>query len=235
MIKLLMKKISAVATLSLATSLFLAACTTAAPQAVIPQTEPTNATSTLATSGPNPLWIEAVFEAGIKHSFNVKVPPIWSFAGGGDMDHATTYFYTGSQKEEAATITDYALSGCPETNPSCNIDEVVSLTPAQIFTREAARLQADPTLTPRKEIPTFEPPQAYPYPIAAFVTKAEINKTHVEIFLVNLGTGVVEVKFNEPQKYAVVNPNYTLEQQDAGLLSNVIADVLWSLKPYEAK
>lgn len=118
-------------------------------------------------------------------------PENWEFQCCNDMDHASTHIIYSSKNRDKSLpyirITDYVLSGCPDSQDRCSLDKIVEITADEKFNRLTSVVPiAD--VFPKTELNNLD--------TTAFVyNKPEENSMASKGYIINLGNDVIEVDF----------------------------------------
>ncbi|MBP9717788.1 hypothetical protein KBD59_00625 [Candidatus Gracilibacteria bacterium] len=142
-------------------------------------------------------FVPAQFPTDYNHSFNIKYPSQDTFETGGDTDSYSASWIKDKNGKVIVTILDNTLIGCPASKPGCGIDEAVVMTPAQIYEQGRKNYDND------KGFVATEPVTALAKELVnvnVYTGVSEDTKEEVLIYLINTGTGVVQVTFAEPKK-----------------------------------
>lgn len=118
-------------------------------------------------------------------------PDNWEFECCGDMDHSSEHIIYSSKDHNKSLpyirITDYALTGCPNSQNKCSLDETVTVTASEEFNRLTSTISVSDVLEKIKldKLNTM-----------AFVyKKSEGNNKFSKGYIINLKDSVLGLDF----------------------------------------
>lgn len=123
---------------------------------------------------------------------NVKFyyPGNWTFRCCGDMDHASEHFINPPNRNSSSPyirITDFVLTGCPNSQSSCALDKTIKLSANEKYRQLISAISSE-NILPKIRIEKLE--------VDAFVFKKTEKSGQIsKAFLINLGNDVMEVDF----------------------------------------
>ncbi|EKE11840.1 MAG: hypothetical protein ACD_15C00016G0015 [uncultured bacterium] len=118
-------------------------------------------------------------------------PENWEFRCCGDMGHASEHFIYSSEYRDKSLpyirITDYVLSGCPNSQSNCSLDKAIEISANEKFNRLKSNISKDQIL-PEKEIKKLN--------TKAFVFKKTEKEGNSSIaYLINLEDDIIQIDF----------------------------------------
>lgn len=154
-------------------------------------------------------YVDAQFPTSYKHSYTFKYPSTMKFEVGMDTDVSSGALVT-QDDQQFVRIIDLALMGCKGDPADCSIDTAVPFTADEMYESQISQFSKDESFKP---LLVFPMPSNNLVQISAFEGTEDSKK--VQLYLVNVGTGVLSVTFFEPDK----------------LPTGFIGDILASFKP----
>ncbi len=117
-------------------------------------------------------------------------PENWEFRCCGDMDNASEHFINLPSRDNSSPyirITDYVMSGCPDSEKECSMDNIVKLTAKEKFNRLVLNVPRDKIL---------QEMQLKKLNTSAFVyKKIEKDNKLSKAYIINLVNDVIEIDF----------------------------------------
>lgn len=154
-------------------------------------------------------FVDAQFPARYKHSYTFKYPSTMKFEVGMDTDVSSGSLVT-QDDQQFVRIIDLALMGCKGDPADCSLDTAVPFTADEMYEYMTSQFSKDDSFKP---LLVFPMPSNNLVQITAF--EGTEDSKEIQLYIVNVGSGVLSVTFYEPQK----------------LPKAFIGDILVSLRP----
>ena len=138
--------------------------------------------------------VDAKFPASYKHSYTFKYPSTMKFEVGMDTDVSSGALVT-QDDQQFVRIIDLALMGCKGDPAECSIDTAVPFTADEMYESQITQFSKDESFKP---LLVFPMPSNNLVQITAF--EGIEDSKEIQLYLVNVGTGVLSVTFYEPKK-----------------------------------